>query len=91
MTTEAFYWYTKVQNEQEEAARRADALKETADVALFSQLKPQTGKEGEQFFILSGGDLQSGICGFGNTFLDAIQDWAKNIRHEKIKNFKTKE
>ena len=41
-------------------------------------------KEGNQGSVLHGGDLQSGISGFGETPIMAVLDFNRNFRMEKI-------
>jgi hypothetical protein len=45
-------------------------------------LKPV--KEGNQWMVLLGENIQEGICGFGETPLKAVLDFNKNFIHEKI-------
>ena len=42
---------------------------------LFETLKPKICRDGNQWCVLYGEDLQSGICGFGDTPMDAIGNW----------------
>lgn len=44
---------------------------------LFATLKPELKKDGNQWCVLYGDDLQSGIAGFGDTPYLAILDWNK--------------
>ena len=41
-------------------------------------------KDGNQWCVLLGGDLQSGISGFGETPIMAVLDFNRNFRMEKI-------
>lgn len=45
-----------------------------------AQLVPY--KDGNQWCILVGEDLQSGICGFGTLLQDALTDFLKNVSSE---------
>lgn len=42
---------------------------------LFSMLKPKLYKDGNEWCVLYGENIQEGIVGFGNTPLKAILDW----------------
>ena len=42
-------------------------------------------KDGDQWCCLAGGDLQSGIAGFGCTVQQAIQVFKSNVRNEVAK------
>lgn len=57
-------------------------LCEQAEYNLFAMLKPKLMKDGNQWCVLYGEDLQTGIAGFGNTPYNAILDfnsqWHKN-------------
>jgi hypothetical protein len=55
---------------------------------LFAMLKPKFGLDDGQYFVLLGEDLQSGICGFGNTLILAIRDF--NAQFHKEANQKIK-
>lgn len=43
-------------------------------------------KDGKQFCVLAGDNLQSGIAGFGDTANKATSDFRKNFRNETIAN-----
>lgn len=47
------------------------------EYTLFAMLKPKVYIDGNQYCVLYGEDLQSGICGFGETIHKAIQDFDK--------------
>lgn len=42
---------------------------------LFSMLNPKLYKDGDQWCVLYGENIQEGIAGFGSTPLKAILDW----------------
>ena len=48
---------------------------EQEDLGRFALLKPKIIKEGNQWCVLYGADLQSGIAGFGDTPNEAILAW----------------
>lgn len=50
---------------------------ERAEYNLFSMLKPSIQRDGNQWCVLYGEDLQVGIAGFGDTPYEAILDWNK--------------
>ena len=45
----------------------------------FSMLKPSIIRDGDQWCVLYGKDLQEGIAGFGNTPIQAIANWNKAL------------
>lgn len=55
---------------------------EKREMQLFAMLKPKFGVDGGQYFVLLGEDLQSGICGFGETLILAIRDFNEQF-HKK--------
>ena len=59
-----------------------DVINQALDMNLFNILKPQFGKEGDEWFVLYGGDLQSGICGFGKTLMLAIRNFNGEFHKE---------
>ena len=64
------------------------ALSEKREMQLFAMLKPKFGVDDGQYFVLLGEDLQSGICGFGDTLILAIRDF--NAQFHKKANQETK-
>lgn len=79
---EAQYWLNKDgYNSQEHRYKigvledESLALYEKREMQLFAMLKPKFGLDGGQYFVLLGEDLQSGICGFGDTLILAIRDF----------------
>lgn len=46
---------------------------------LFSMLKPKIYKDGNQWCVLLGDNLQDGVCGFGESPFKAITDFDKNF------------
>ena len=55
---------------------RLNAAVETEEMNLFAMLKPRLFQDRNQWCVLHGEDLQSGIAGFGDTPRKAI--WAFN-------------
>ena len=51
---------------------------------IFSMLKPKLFIDGNQWCVLYGDDIQSGITGFGETPNKAILDWNR-AWHKKAK------
>ena len=47
-----------------------------ADYTLFSMLKPSLQRDGNQWRVLYGADLQEGVAGFGDSPHEAIVDWS---------------
>lgn len=56
---------------------RMYALVQESEYKLFAMLQPKIYKDGNQWCVLYGEDLQSGIAGFGDTPYKAILDWNK--------------
>jgi hypothetical protein len=54
---------------------------EAEEMNLFSILKPKLYEDGKQWCVLLGDDIQSGICGFGDTPRKAL--WAFNKAWDK--------
>jgi len=48
---------------------------EMQEMALFALLKPSLQRDGDQWCVLYGENLQVGIAGFGNSPSLAIQNW----------------
>jgi hypothetical protein len=48
---------------------------EREELCLFSTLKPKLSKDGNQWCVLYGENLQEGIAGFGDTPRKAITAW----------------
>lgn len=61
---------------------------EEQEYLLFSMLKPKIQQDGNQWCVLYGDDLMTGIAGFGDTPYLAILDW--NRKWHKNINTKTK-
>ena len=51
-----------------------------SDYALFALLKPRVIKDGNQWCVLYGENLQEGIAGFGDTIHDAVLDFNQQFR-----------
>lgn len=67
----------KQHHEDMEHHERIYFLNERSEYSKFSLLKPKLYKEGNQWCVLYGDDIQSGIAGFGNSPHLAIMDWNK--------------
>jgi hypothetical protein len=66
------------QRQHHEVLRHQEAMIEActgAEYKLFTMLKPQLCKDGNQWCCLYGKDLQVGIAGFGDTPHLAIMAW----------------
>lgn len=57
---------------------------EKEEYNLFATLRPKVIREGNQYCVLHGEDLQSGIAGFGDTIYKAILDFNKAF-HTPVK------
>ena len=53
-------------------------------------LKPEIGRDGDQYRVLFGEDLQSGVAGFGDTIHGAILDWNNSFLCLKNRKEQTK-
>jgi hypothetical protein len=56
---------------------RLSAAVEAEEMNLFAILKPKLSKDGNQWCVLYGENLQEGIAGFGDTPRLAIYDFNK--------------
>lgn len=78
---ESDYFYSKSSRDADYADRRHEAamgvLVERQEYNLFAILKPKLTKDGDQWCVLYGDDLQQGIAGFGDTPYLAILDFNK--------------
>lgn len=66
------------QHHQElEHSVRMNIVVEQQDYNLFALLKPKIFKDGDQWCVLLGENIQEGICGFGKRPIDAIVEFNK--------------
>lgn len=56
---------------------KLNLIVEQEEYNLFAMLKPKLTKDRNQWCVLYGEDLQTGIAGFGDTPYLAILDWNK--------------
>ena len=63
---------------------------EREEYNLFSMLKPTLSRDGNQWCVLFGEDLQSGIAGFGDTPHKAILAWNKAWYFDDATKYKLK-
>lgn len=66
------------------ASKENDLLVEKQEYNLFQMLKPKLYRDGNQWCVLYGDNLQEGICGFGDSPYKAIWNW-KQAFDEPIK------
>lgn len=59
----------------EAASAQLTAAELTRDFALVGVLKPKIAKDGNQWCILYGDNLQEGIAGFGDTPAEAAHEF----------------
>jgi hypothetical protein len=64
---------------------RFNAAIEAEEMNLFSILKPKLFKDGNQWCVLYGENLQEGIAGFGDTPRLAIYDFNKQWDRQESK------
>lgn len=81
------YWYNRSSQDVIYSERQHEAkmnlLHTEQEYQLFAMLKPSIQKDGSQWCVLLGEDLQQGISGFGDTPYLAILDWNKNMNSKK--------
>lgn len=63
-------WHEELQHQE-----KMNILIQEWEYKLFAMLKPDVKKDGNQWCVLYGSDLQEGIAGFGNTPYLAILDF----------------
>lgn len=61
----------------------AEVDREAADVRFVQAFNPVLSKDGNQFCLLIGKDIQEGIAGFGTTLAEAYQKLNQAIRWGK--------
>jgi hypothetical protein len=70
-------------HDYEAASVKSQTAQEAQEFNLFAMLKPSIQRDGNQWCVLYGDDLQVGIAGFGDSPYLAIMDfnsqWYKNI------------
>jgi len=62
-------------NETLQHQEKMNILVEQVEYNKFMMLKPKVSIDGNQYCVLYGDDLQTGIAGFGNTLYLAILDF----------------
>lgn len=83
MNYEQEYYWNKLSREQQcldlqhQSIMSDLVLRE--EMTLFSMLKPKVSIDGNQWCVLYGEDLQSGVAGFGDTLMKAICDFNKSF------------
>lgn len=65
-------------------------INEQLDFSKFALLKPKLTKDGDQWCVLYGEDLQSGIAGFGDTPYKAVLDWNAQW-HQPANSFRNRD
>jgi len=70
-------------NETLQHQEKLNAIIQEEEYCLFSMLKPKFGIDGNQYYVLYGEDLQSGIAGFGDTLHLAVIDFNRQF-HKPI-------
>ena len=80
MTKEELEQVESSQRQHHEVLRQQEVMGtavESAEYNLFATLKPTLQRDGNQWCVLYGEDLQTGIAGFGKSPYLAILDWNK--------------
>ena len=74
-------------HDNEASSINSQTVQEQSEFNLFAMLKPELIKDGNQWCVLYGENLQVGIAGFGNSPHLAIMafntQWYKSIRKVK--------
>lgn len=71
-------------NEFELHKQKWNYLSEENHLCLVAKLGLKPYKDGNQWCILWGDNIQEGICGFGDTVNAAISDFNTNFYNERI-------
>jgi len=67
-------WYDTLQHQEQ-----MNLIVQQQEMNLFATLKPNVSKDGNQYCVLYGANLQEGIAGFGDTVYLAILDFNKQF------------
>ena len=67
-------WFDTLQHQE-----KMNVAAEQNEYNKFAMLKPKISIDGNQYCVLYGEDLQSGIAGFGDTLYLAILDFNKSF------------
>jgi hypothetical protein len=74
-------------HDNEASSVNSQTAQEHGEFNLFAMLKPELKRDGNQWCVLYGEDLQSGIAGYGDSPHQAIMDfnsqWYKSICAKK--------
>lgn len=74
-------------HDNEASSENSQAAQERSEFNLFAMLKPELKRDGNQWCVLYGEDLQTGIAGFGDSPHQAIMDfnsqWYKSLCAKK--------
>lgn len=85
--TESDYYYSKASQDKIYSDLQHEAqmmlLSEQQNMNLFTMLNPSLTKDGNQWCVLYGENLQVGIAGFGDSPILAILDFNKQF-HSKL-------
>lgn len=76
MINEADYWSVKY--------TEAEVDREAADVRFVQSFNPKLSRDGNQFCLLIGKDIQEGVAGFGSTLAEAYQKLNEAIRWGRV-------
>lgn len=79
------YWGHKQQLASLEYEAKLLNAESTKYIEWFSILKPKYYIDGDKWCVLLGENIQTGICGFGNTLLAAIHNFGEEIEYKKCK------
>jgi hypothetical protein len=75
-------------HDHEAASCRSQHAQEAQEFNLFAQLKPTLARDGNQWCVLYGENLQVGIAGFGDSPHQAIMDfnsqWYQSLENQPI-------
>lgn len=88
MTREELEQVESSQRQHHEVMKHQEVMAtaiEKAEWSLFSLLKPILSRDGNQWCVLYGENLQEGVAGFGDSPYKAVIDW-NNQMYKEIKD-----
>lgn len=71
-------------NSDRKHSEELNYISQKQEYALISSLGLKPYKDGNQWCFLFGEDIQSGVCGFGDTPYKAMLDFNNNFQRETI-------
>ena len=81
INNEAEYWNEKYNEDERQRTFKLDDPLDETGIAL---LKPRLTKEGNEWCFIIGENIQEGLCGFGETVREAMDNFNTNFNLETI-------